>query len=145
MQSPISLLRQKRSGLDSHQTPLLLSPIMKLIVYVYKNCGTCRKALKFLDEHSIPHSVVPIRETPPTVEEIRRMLRYQGGALRRLFNTSGQDYKDLGLKDRLSTMTEDEAIALLAAHGNLVKRPFVLGDGFGLLGFQKDEWSDRLL
>ncbi|MCC6488281.1 MAG: arsenate reductase family protein [Candidatus Hydrogenedentes bacterium] len=118
---------------------------MKLTVYAYKNCGTCRNALKFLDEHGIPYTVVPIRETPPSPDELRRMLQYQGGVLRRLFNTSGQDYRDLGLKDRLSTMSEDEAIALLAAHGNLVKRPFILGDGFGLLGFGKDEWSDRLL
>ena len=118
---------------------------MKLTVYAYKNCGTCRKALNFLDAHGIDYTELPIRETPPSLDELRHMLRYQGGALRRLFNTSGQDYKDLGLKDRLPGMSEKEALALLAAHGNLVKRPFVLGDGFGLLGFSEDEWRDRLL
>ncbi|HXG48907.1 MAG TPA: Spx/MgsR family RNA polymerase-binding regulatory protein, partial [Methylomirabilota bacterium] len=98
-----------------------------LRVYVYRNCDTCRKALRFLATHGIAHVEVPIRDHPPTKAELRRMLRSVGGDLRRLFNTSGQDYRAMKLKDRLPELTEDEAIDLLARHGNLVKRPFALG------------------
>src|SRR5215212_2757161 len=69
----------------------------KLKVYAYSGCSTCRNALKFLAEHEIPHEVVPIRETPPKPAELRRMLEHKGGEIRRLFNTSGLDYKAQGL------------------------------------------------
>jgi arsenate reductase len=75
--------------------------------------------------------------------ELRAMLGHCGGELRRLFNTSGRDYRALGLKDRLPAMTRDEALALLAANGNLVKRPFALGPDFGLTGFDEAAWSRR--
>lgn len=116
---------------------------MKLRVYAYAGCETCRKALKLLAERGIAHEVVPIREQPPTVAELRAMLAHVGGDLRKLFNTSGQDYKALGMKDRLPTMTEDEALALLASRGNLVKRPFVLAKTAGAVGFKPDEWCER--
>jgi arsenate reductase len=116
----------------------------KLRVYAYSGCSTCRNALKFLAEHDIPHEVLPIRETPPKPAELRQMLKHTGGEIRRLFNTSGLDYKAMGLKDRLPLMSTDEAIALLSTHGNLVKRPFVLGDGIGLVGFKPDQWSEQL-
>ncbi|MEQ1859710.1 MAG: arsenate reductase family protein [Chthoniobacteraceae bacterium] len=117
---------------------------MKLRVYAYAGCETCRKALKFLAERGVAHEVVPIREQPPTVAELRKMLAHVSGELRRLFNTSGQDYKALNLKDRLPTMTTDEALALLASRGNLVKRPFVLAPSAGVVGFKPDEWNAAL-
>lgn len=116
---------------------------MKLRVYAYAGCETCRKALKFLTEHGVAHEVIPIREQPPTVAELRAMLAHIGGNVRLLFNTSGQDYKALGMKDRLPTMTEDEALALLASRGNLVKRPFALTKSAGAVGFKPDEWRER--
>ncbi len=117
---------------------------MKLRVYAYQGCDTCRKALKFLAEKKVAHEVIAIREQPPTVAELRRMLGYVGGDLRRLFNTSGGDYKALKMKDRLPGMSEDEALALLAKTGNLVKRPFALGAKSGVVGFKPEEW-ERLI
>ncbi|MEW6160309.1 MAG: arsenate reductase family protein [Verrucomicrobiota bacterium] len=114
---------------------------MRLKVYEYKNCGTCRKALKFLTDHGIAFTKVPIREQPPTRPELRRMLKLSGGNVRKLFNTSGQDYKALDLKRRLEKMTSEEALDLLASNGNLVKRPFVLAGSTGLIGFKPSEWE----
>lgn len=113
-------------------------------VYAYKGCDTCRKALKWLNERGIPHEVKAIRETPPTVAELKAALAAFGGDLRPLFNTSGGDYRELGLKDKLPAMTADEAVALLSMNGNLVKRPFVVGKGVVLARFKPDEWSKAL-
>lgn len=113
-------------------------------LYVYAGCGTCRKALAWLAARGIEVESLPIRETPPSLGELRTMLACQDGELRRLFNTSGQDYRALGLKDKLPAMGESEALALLAANGNLVKRPFLLGPGVGLVGFREDEWEEAL-
>jgi arsenate reductase len=112
-----------------------------LKIYAYKNCGTCRKALRWLEENQVRHEVVPIREQPPTETELRRMLGFYGGDLRKLFNTSGQDYKALNLKDKLPRMSEAEAIRLLSKNGNLVKRPFALSECAGLVGFKAEEWK----
>lgn len=117
---------------------------MKLRVYAYSGCDTCRKAVKFLREKDVAHEVIPIREQPPTRAELRAMLGYVSGDLRRLFNTSGGDYKVMNLKDRLPSMSVDDAIELLASRGNLVKRPFVLGENEGVLGFKPDEWREHL-
>jgi arsenate reductase (glutaredoxin) len=116
-----------------------------LRVYVYKNCDTCRRALKFLAAEDIAHESVPIREAPPTGAELRRMLGFIGGDVRKLFNTSGQDYRALGLKDRVRSMEVDEAVELLAGNGNLVKRPFALSDGDGAVGFDEAAWREKFL
>jgi len=116
----------------------------KLRVYAYSGCSTCRNALKFLTEHKVAHEVLPIRETPPKAAELRKMLTHTGGEIRKLFNTSGLDYKAMGLKDRLPSLSENEAIDLLSKNGNLVKRPFVLGEDIGLVGFKPDEWKRQL-
>jgi len=111
-----------------------------LKVYTYAKCDTCRKAVKFLRAADVAFQEIPIRETPPSVPELKAMLKANGGELRRLFNTSGGDYKALGLSEKLPSLNEDEALTLLAGHGNLVKRPFALGDGVHLVGFKEDEW-----
>ena len=118
---------------------------MKLKVYTYSNCNTCRIALRFLDKHSIEHIEIPIRENPPSRPELRKMLAAQHGHIRSVFNTHGMDYRDLKLKDKVSSMRESEAVALLAANGNLVKRPFLIGDGIHLVGFYEDQWRRDLL
>lgn len=115
-----------------------------LKVYAYKGCDTCRKALKWLVTNKISHEVIPIREQPPTKAELTRMLKSSGGNLRRLFNTSGQDYKTLNLKDKLPVMTQPEAIDLLSRNGNLVKRPFAVAPDVSLVGFDEEEWQRRL-
>lgn len=118
---------------------------MKLKVYAYKNCGTCRKALKFLEKEGVDFEEIPIREKPPSAAELRRMLGYVGGQVRKLFNTSGGDYKALNLRDKLPNMSDAEAIELLASNGNLVKRPFVLRKDTGSVGFREDEFREKYL
>jgi len=109
-------------------------------VYLYAGCGTCRKAVKFLATHNVSHTAVPIREQPPTKAELKRMLAHYGGEVRKLFNTSGQDYKRLNMKERLPQLTSDAALDLLAGNGNLVKRPFALTSKNGLVGFNEEAW-----
>lgn len=114
---------------------------MKLKIYAYANCGTCRKALQFLAAKGVDYRLIPIREQPPSRAELRRMLHIYGGNIRKLFNTSGQDYQKLNLKERLARLSADEAIDLLAGNGNLVKRPFVLTEKCGRVGFKKEAWE----
>lgn len=115
-----------------------------LTIYTYQKCGTCREALKWLDTRGISYQVKAIRETPPTVAELETMLAAQGGELRRIFNTSGIDYRELGMKDKLPEMSQQEALKLLATNGNLVKRPFVSGCGKALVGFKETVWLEVL-
>lgn len=112
-----------------------------ITIYVYQKCSTCRDALKWLDARQISHEVKAIRETPPSAVELKTMLDARGGDLRKLFNTSGLDYRELGLKDKLPTMSEAEAFGLMGGNGNLVKRPFLLGEGKALVGFKPEEWE----
>ena len=100
--------------------------------------------MKWLSEKGIEFDEIPIREKPPTKAELKEMLKAYDGELRRLFNTSGQDYRALGLKDKLPGMSESEAITLLAGNGNLIKRPFLLGEGVGLVGFKEADWEEVL-
>lgn len=111
-------------------------------VYAYKQCDACRRALQWLDAQGIAYTVLPIRETPPSVSDLESMLAAYDGQLRRLFNTAGRDYRQLGMKDRLPALSDAEALALLAENGNLVKRPFVIGPGIALVGFNEDAWSE---
>jgi arsenate reductase (glutaredoxin) len=114
-------------------------------VYAYQNCDTCRKALKWLAAHGVPHQVRAIRETPPTSAELKAALQILGGDIRKLFNASGVDYRELGMKDRLPTLSEADAILLLSENGNLVKRPFLIGKSTALCGFKEDDWRKALL
>ena len=118
---------------------------MGLKIYTYKNCGTCRKALKWLDAHDVAYSEIPIRERPPTKTELKRMLGYLGGDIKKLFNTSGGDYKALNLKEKLPKMSRAEALELLSRNGNLVKRPFVVSGDRGTVGFKEEVWREMLL
>lgn len=113
-------------------------------VYAHPRCTTCKKALAWLEARGIAHTVVDITATPPTRRELAAMLAAQSGDVRRLFNTSGMDYRAQGLKDKLPGMTEDEALDLLAGNGMLVRRPFVLGDGVALAGFREKAWAEVL-
>ncbi|MDQ8194242.1 arsenate reductase family protein [Coraliomargarita sp. SDUM461004] len=114
-------------------------------IYTYKNCGTCKKAIQWLKAQEIACEELPIRETPPTRAELEQMLGYQADDLRKLFNTAGGDYRELNMKDKLPTMATAEAIEILSQRGNLVKRPFLIGEGYGLVGFKEAVWADTLL
>ncbi|HTX67320.1 MAG TPA: ArsC/Spx/MgsR family protein [Opitutaceae bacterium] len=116
-------------------------PSAPVTVYTYAQCSTCRDAVNWLRARRVDFVEQPIYTSPPPVAELRRMLAYQGGNRRRLFNTSGQVYRELGLGAKLPAMTEDAALALLAGNGRLVKRPFLLGETFGLVGFDPDAWA----
>lgn len=116
-----------------------------LKVYTYKNCDTCRRAVKWLRVHDIGFDEHPIRETPPAPAELRTMLAAYDGELRRLFNTSGGDYREQKLGEKLPTLSPAAALALLAGNGNLVKRPFLLGTKVALTGFDEATWAAALL
>jgi len=116
-----------------------------LKIYTYANCDTCRRAVKWLREQGLDFAEHPIRETPPTAAELRTMLAAQQGELRRLFNTSGKDYREQKLGEKLPTLGVAAALGLLASNGNLVKRPFLLGPGIALTGFDAAAWSGALL
>lgn len=96
--------------------------------YAYKGCDTCRKARKDLQERGVSFEEIAIRETPPTKAELQKMLAAYGGNIKKLFNTSGGDYRAMQLGQRLPSMDEAEALDLLAANGNLVKRPFMIDE-----------------
>lgn len=115
-----------------------------LTIYVYQKCSTCRDALKWLDALGIAHQVKAIRETPPTRDELKVALTAYGGDLRKIFNTSGMDYRALGLKDQMEGLSESAAFDLLSNNGNLIKRPFLIGDGKALVGFKEAAWTKAL-
>ena len=114
---------------------------MSLKFYEYKNCSTCRKAQKWLEKKGVDFKAVPIRETPPTKTELKKMLKFMDGDLKKLFNTSGQDYRAMNMKEKLPKLTEAKAFELLTKNGNLVKRPFLIGSDLGTVGFKEDDWK----
>jgi arsenate reductase len=113
-------------------------------VYTYKNCSSCRKATQWLSKNGIQFEELPIRETPPNKDELARMLQELDGEIKRLFNTSGTDYRTLGIKDKLAGMSSEEAFELLASNGNLIKRPFLLSDTWATTGFKEEIWNAHL-
>ncbi len=115
-----------------------------ITIYCYQKCSTCRAALKWLDQRDIVYQVKAIRETPPTHDELKTALAAFGGELRKIFNTSGMDYRALGLKDQLPGMSDDAAFDLLSGNGNLVKRPFLIAEGKVMMGFKQAEWEKVL-
>lgn len=117
---------------------------MTYTVYLYQNCSTCKQAQSFLEKNDIAFTRKEIVVTPPTVKELEAMLKIVNGELKKLFNTSGMLYRELQLNEKLKTMTQDEALKLLSTEGMLVKRPFLLGKGIGLLGFKEDQWKSAL-
>lgn len=118
---------------------------MELTVLYYSRCSTCQKALKWLKENGISYEERPIREENPTREELEQWVKRSGLPLKRFFNTSGNLYKEMKLKDRLSSMTAKEQLDLLATDGMLVKRPLAVGGDFVLAGFKESEWKEKLL
>lgn len=116
----------------------------RIKLYTYANCDTCRRAVKWLRTQELAFDERPIRETPPTPDELRTMLAAHDGGLRRLFNTSGKDYREQKLGEKLPGMSPAAALGLLAKNGNLVKRPFLLAPGVALVGFDEKVWCAAL-
>ena len=111
----------------------------------YPPCSTCKKAKKWLDDNGIQYTARHIKEENPSYEELREWLDKSGLPVKKFFNTSGMIYRDLGLKDKLPTMPQEEQLQLLATDGMLVKRPLVIGEDFVLTGFKEKEWAEKLL
>ena len=116
-----------------------------MLVLVYRKCGTWLKALKWLEENHVDFVGRRIVEEHPTYEELKQWYAKSGLPLKKFFNTSGMLYKEMGLKDQLPGMSEEEQLKLLATNGMLVKRPLVVGDDFVLTGFREKEWEEKLL
>ena len=110
----------------------------------YPKCTTCQKAKKWLDDNKIGYELRDIKEDNPSLEELTRWHKASGLPIKKFFNTSGLLYKSMALKDKLSTMSEEEQLKLLSTDGMLVKRPLVVGKNFVLVGFKESEWSEKL-
>ena len=110
----------------------------------YPPCSTCKKAKKWLDDNGVSYTARHIKEQNPSYEELKAWYEKSGLPLKKFFNTSGLVYKDLGLKDKLPTMTEEEQLRLLATDGMLVKRPLVVTEDFVITGFKEAEWTEKL-
>ena len=115
-----------------------------MLFIAYPKCTTCQRAKKFLDERGADYTQRHIKEDNPTIEELRAWHQVSGLPLKKFFNTSGIQYRELGLKDKLPAMDEEEQLALLASDGMLVKRPLLVGEDFVLVGFRQGEWEARL-
>ena len=117
-----------------------------MIFLEYPKCSTCRKAKAWLDEHRLAYTARHIKEANPTYEELKSWYEGSGLPLKKFFNTSGQLYKAMELKEKLPTMTEEEQLHLLAGDGMLIKRPILVTDnGKILVGFRAPEWEQALL
>mgnify|MGYP000096678418 FL=1 len=116
-----------------------------MIFICYPKCSTCQKAKKWLDEHDIVYNERHIVEENPTYDELKEWHKKSGLPLKRFFNTSGLLYKEMKLKDKLSKMSEEEQLKLLATNGMLVKRPIVVGDDMVLVGFKEAEWTEKMI
>lgn len=110
----------------------------------YPKCSTCKKAKKFLDENNISYKGRHIVLNNPTKEELKEWITKSGRDIKTFFNTSGNLYKELNLKDKLNMMNEEEKLELLASNGMLVKRPLLIKDDIILSGFKEELWSELL-
>ena len=115
-----------------------------MLFLCYPKCTTCQKAKTWLDAQGVSYTLRDIKLDNPTMDELKAWHQASGLPLKKFFNTSGLQYKALGLKDKLPTMSEEEQFALLATDGMLVKRPILIGDDFVLTGFRQAEWEEKL-
>jgi len=114
-----------------------------LVVYTLANCDTCRRATRWLRAQGLEFDERPIRETPPTRAELRRALAAVGDR-RKLFNSSGLEYRAQQLGEKLPALSDQAALELLAGNGRLVKRPFLIGPDLALVGFDEAAWRAAL-
>ena len=115
-----------------------------MLFVCYPKCTTCQKARKWLDDNKIQYEFRNIKEQNPTLGELRQWYKNSGLPLKKFFNTSGLLYKELGLKEKLPTMSEEEQLELLANDGMLVKRPIIVSNEIVLVGFKQDAWEEKL-
>ncbi|MBU6080431.1 arsenate reductase family protein [Allobacillus halotolerans] len=116
---------------------------MTVTIYQYPKCGTCRKALKWLDENNIAYESVHIVDNPPSESELKKIIEQSDLPIKKFFNTSGKKYRELGLKDKLDDMSDDEKIKLLASDGMLMKRPLVTDGKKSTVGFKEETFESE--
>lgn len=117
---------------------------MKLKLYCYPKCSTCREFQKHLDTYNVEYDYVDIKTTPPSVKELKAIHKKSKLDLKKLFNTSGNSYRELNLKDSYHQFTPQELYEMLSKDGMLIKRPILVGDDFAIIGNKKDE-LDKVL
>ena len=115
---------------------------MELTYYGYPKCGTCRKAKKWLELNELNFEEVNIAENPPSEEVLRAIIAASGQEIKKFFNVSGMKYRELQLKDKLPTMTDEEKVSLLSSEGMLIKRPIVYGAGKATVGYKEEEFNE---
>ena len=115
-----------------------------MLLVEYPKCTTCKKAKKWLEDHAVSYTDRNIKEENPSIDELRQWHEKSGLPLKRFFNTSGMLYREMGLKDKLKEMSEEEQYSLLATDGMLVKRPIVVTEDTVLVGFREKEWEAAL-
>ena len=113
-------------------------------VYCYSKCSTCKKALKWLEDNKIDHTVIDIKGDHPDEKTLRELHKKSGLPLKRFFNTSGQLYREMELSKKLPDMSEDEMFKILASDGMLVKRPLLVTDKTVIPGFREELWKEAL-
>lgn len=116
-----------------------------MLFICYEKCSTCQKAKKWLDGHKVKYDLRPIVDENPTYDELKEWHAKSGLPLKRFFNTSGLLYKEMQLKDKLPTMSDEEKLKLLSTNGMLVKRPLVINKDTVLVGFKEAEWVEKLI
>lgn len=114
---------------------------MTIHFYTYPKCGTCKKAKKWLDDNNISYEEIHFIEQTPTKETLKELFEISGVDIKKFFNTSGMKYRELGLKDKLPEMSEDEKLELLASDGMLIKRPLVTDGKVVTLGFNEEAFE----
>jgi arsenate reductase (glutaredoxin) len=115
--------------------------IMLLTVYEYPKCSTCQKAKKWLKDHNKAFESVHIVDNPPHKQEIRNMMKLSGLEIKKFFNTSGMKYRELGIKEKMKTASEEELLDLLTSDGMLIKRPIATDGEKVTVGFKEDQYE----
>lgn len=113
--------------------------------YWYPKCGTCRKAKKWLDEHNVSYEAIHIVESPPSKDELKEAYEKSGLPLKKFFNTSGQKYREPGVKEKVAAGSDEELLDLLASDGMLIKRPLAVGNEKATVGFKEEEYTEKWL
>lgn len=117
---------------------------MSILFIEYPKCTTCRRAKKFLVDNNLDFIDRHIVEEKPTKEELRGWLMKSGLTINKFFNTSGKLYREMGLKDKIKVLDQEELLEILASDGMLVKRPIIVKDEVVLVGFKEEEWLEKL-
>lgn len=115
---------------------------MLLTVYEYPKCSTCQKAKKWLKENDVAFQPVHIVDNPPSKEELKDLVQKSGLEIKKFFNTSGMKYRELGMKEKMKTASDDELLELLASDGMLIKRPIATDGKNVTVGFKEDQYEN---